>query len=704
MPLVNRTFDQLIDFTRTSAGTFVNSSGNIASTAQSRNLLTFTQEFNNAAWTKTNSQIVPNQNPAAASLGAELVTNGDFASGTTTGWGTANSTLSVVSGALRVTTVSTGTYADATQTIQLVAGRTYLFTFSGTDDSNGTGYATINGAVTLSATKAGSYYITAASTGSAVVTLRVAAPGSAAVPSAGNYVDFDNVSLREVIGGALQAPDGTFTADTIIATATATPALVRTFASTAAAHTFSIYLKQGNTSFSEIEMIDQGTVVNRVRLTYATGALTVVAGSPTGTATSVGNGWWRVTITYTFPAIGAADTLVVYPSTTTGSIGEYCFAWGAQLEQASSATDYTRNFGGLFPPRFDYDPVTRAPRGLLIEEQRTNLLTYSEDLTNAAWVKTGATVTANATTSPDGTSNADKLDEDGSTGQHFAATPIQSYTSGVSYTLSAYVKAAEKTTAYFSFANSVFGASTNATFNLATGTVSSASNCTATITNAGNGWYRCAISATATASVSTVAYIAISSLSSYTGTAGSGIFIYGAQLEAGAFATSYIPTVAAQVTRTADSAVIQSPNFASWFNNVEGTLLVEADSVVGNIAQVNRPAAFSDGGSNNTLSTYIFSALRGTAVSVGGVSQADLSAAGYTANAIGKWAFAYKVNDFALSVNGAAALTDTSGTVPTVDRLSIGSLNAINLLNGHIRSIRFYPTRLSNAQLQALTA
>ena len=162
---------------------------------------------------------------------------------------------------------------------------------------------------------------------------------------------------------------------------------------------------------------------------------------------------------------------------------------------------------------------------------RRNLLTFTEQFDNAAWAKLNTTITADVTTSPDGTSNADKLTETGTTGLHYAANT--SNRTGT-FTQSVYAKAAERTSVAFGLALN----SSGVVFNLSNGTVTSTgvgwSN--STITPVGNGWYRC--SATATLAASWI-YISPNTANSYAGTAGSGIFIWGAQLETGSTATAY---------------------------------------------------------------------------------------------------------------------------------------------------------------------
>ena len=363
-------------------------------------------------------------------------------------------------------------------------------------------------------------------------------------------------------------------------------------------------------------------------------------------------------------------------------------------------------------PRFDYDPVTLAPRGLLAEEQRTNLLLRSEEFDNAAWSKTRSSVTANTTTAPDGTSTADTLTAQAATGNHAVENAV-SFTSGLTYAISVYAKAGTSSFLQIMGFSTPFGVNAFANFNLASGAVGTVgSSATASIQSVGNGWYRCVMVATATGTSTGLAYNMVQSATSarnesWTAAGTETIFIWGAQLEAGAFATSYIPTVASQVTRSADVATITGANFSQWFNAAEGTLVVEA-TTSGDILS-SYSSTILDASVTNIIGTDIDSSgayrLRVTAASV---NQALVGVVNpVAANTTYKLAGAYRVNDFAASANGGAVGTDTSGTVPTgLSYLAIGSSSSVgaNSWNGHIRSIKYFPTRLSNAQLQALTA
>lgn len=349
-------------------------------------------------------------------------------------------------------------------------------------------------------------------------------------------------------------------------------------------------------------------------------------------------------------------------------------------------------------PRFDYDPATLAPKGLLIESQRTNLLLRSEEFDNASWVKANATITANIAVSPDGTMDADKLIATVANSQHrvdFATT-----SAAATHAFSVYAKPAG-----YNFLLIRLGVN-GGYVNLSDGTVAGVtSGYTLTATPAGNGWYRVVL--VGAAALNEVARINVTETvaTDFAGDGTSGIFVWGAQLEAGSFATSYIPTVASQVTRAADQASIVAPNFAPWYNQSEGTFVVEAvtqkpTSLVATVIAIDA----SDGGINNRHYIGVVSASAEVRTVNGGSVQSLLTQA-YTANVIEKYAYAVKANDFAFARNGNIVGTDTSGSMPTIDRMFIGNAaGSAAYFNGHIRSIRYFPTRLSNAQLQALSA
>ena len=353
-------------------------------------------------------------------------------------------------------------------------------------------------------------------------------------------------------------------------------------------------------------------------------------------------------------------------------------------------------------PRFDYDPVTLAAKGLLIEEQRTNLLLYSSDFGNAVWTKANITVTPNSTTAPDGTTSATT----------FAATTTSSAISyqdaiATSTTLvyTIYVKQNTGPTDANTFAvynNTTVTNLSILTVNYSTGVVTHSLGSGATTTNVGNGWWRLSVPISSGVTVGNSVRIYPCFIGNAE-TAGESAFIWGAQLEAGAFATSYIPTVASQVTRSADVASVNT--LSPWYNATEGTLYVEATPY--GVLPDTRIATLDDG---TSLNRHLIWGTLGSSstryeVITGGVTQVGLTVNGtFVANTTTKAAAAYKVNDFAFSVNGGAALTDTVGTLPSVTALRIGGSAGAPLFNGSIRRITYYPRRLSNAELQAITA
>jgi hypothetical protein len=356
-------------------------------------------------------------------------------------------------------------------------------------------------------------------------------------------------------------------------------------------------------------------------------------------------------------------------------------------------------------PRFDYDPVTLAPKGLLIEEQRVNLLLRSEEFDNASWSKVRSSITANTTTSPDGTTNADSFVIDTTPAANHSCSQSVSVTSGTTYALTVFAK-----TDQFSQINLRFSAqfpAGSAFYDLNSGTVSTSGTIvSASMASFGSGWWRCVLVMTANATGASSGQIFLAESGSITisiGDGTSGLFLYGAQLEAGVFATSYIPTVAATVTRAVDSASITGANFLSWYNASEGTVVVSADSVrPTSLSPSTRIFQFDDGTTLNNIRTGSAATLQVVDANIVQVNIGSTPAIPFDGTVF-KFASAYKLNDFATVTTGAVT-TDTSGTVPTVTQISLGGPSTTGILNGHIRTFTYYASRLTNAQLQALAA
>jgi hypothetical protein len=498
-------------------------------------------------------------------------------------------------------------------------------------------------------------------------------------------------------GNTTVAPDGTTTGTTAAFAATTSygyqaPSVPQILGTT---YTFSAWL--WTTTSKATIGIRINANLNGADQTFATVNLT---STPT-----------RVSVTRTFTSsdtniqIGFDNRVGVGGDGIAGSI----VYWGAQLEQRSSVTAYTPTttapITNYIPvlltqqsneARFDHNPTTRESLGLLIEEQRTNLVTYSEQFDNAAWGKANVSITANTIIAPDGALTGDKLVESTASNFHFIYPTSSGTTNGTTYTASIYAKAAERTW----FVLTAYGVSgTDTWFNLSTGVsgATGSSVVSKSISPVGNGWYRCSITYVATGTNNGVSVLpaTANAVSNYTGDGYSGIYIWGAQLEAGAFATSYIPTVASQVTRSADSASMTGANFSSWYNNAEGSFYVDAVASSGSYATY-----ITDGTDNNYIVAGRY-ASSGTAavVTTNTVIQVNFGSGVLT----GKVGFAYKVNDFAVSTNSGTVATDNSGSIPVVNQMRIGSANSGLQINGTMKKLAYYPIRVTNAQLQGLT-
>jgi hypothetical protein len=197
------------------------------------------------------------------------------------------------------------------------------------------------------------------------------------------------------------------------------------------------------------------------------------------------------------------------------------------------------------------------------------------------------------------------------------------------------------------------------------------------------------------------------SLASITGDGYSGFYVWGAQIEARSDATSYIKTEASQVTRSADDAKMTGANFSSWYRQDAGTFFA---NVMGS-SLGNRFVYSVDNGTSTSGNNYMHSAFESNKhfnVVSSGNTVAQLDAGTCTANASAKFACAYTVNDFAASLNGGSVASDPSGNLPIgLSRLLIGNAYDYapqNNINGTIKRLAYYPARLTNAQLQALTA
>ena len=353
---------------------------------------------------------------------------------------------------------------------------------------------------------------------------------------------------------------------------------------------------------------------------------------------------------------------------------------------------------------------------LLLEPQRTNLITYSEDFSNAYWTKTGSTITSNAAISPDGTLNADKLVENTSTGQHNKTAVLGS--SPNAYSFSVYAKSLSGNRyLQLRMANNISG-SIVAKFDLDNGTLvygttlfgSGYSVNSSEIIALSDGWYKCSISGNKTDAVGNnniqtqlSSTTSISEVDSYTGDGTSGVYIWGAQVEEGSYPTSYVVSNSGSAT-TRLAEVCDGSGNASTFNDSEGVLMVDIDF---SYTELNRYITISDGTNSNRVIIGTESSLnliRGYVI-VGGNIQCQIS---YTLSDITishKILIKYKLNDFALWIDGFEVGTDTSGTTPIgMSELAFDNGVGLGDFYGKTKQLQYFDSALTDSELETLTS
>ena len=384
------------------------------------------------------------------------------------------------------------------------------------------------------------------------------------------------------------------------------------------------------------------------------------------------------------------------------SVKEYISA-DMDVTRATDATRVDEN--GLIEdvlsnvPRIDY--TGGGCPHILAEPQRTNLITYSEDYTSG-WIPYQASVNTNEVISPDGSLNADKIIENTANSTHFVAPIVNNIPSSGTATLSVFAKKGEnnwiKLVQYTNYVN----------FDLNNGVVGNSSAISSSIINYGNGWYKCIMNFNIGGSGANVDFKLGENNTSnwddiYTGDGTSGVYIYGAQLEVGSYATSYIPTSGSTVTRNQD--IFTRDGIGSLINSTEGVLFVEIAALT-SLVPLNNWLTITDGTASNQVAIGFETNAKTTVrVDVGGVLQAYITVSGdYSQNR--KLAFKWKENDFALWIDGVEVGVDTSGAT-----LSSGTLNSLqfnwgaggNYTNAKVKQLQVYDTSLSDTQLAALT-
>jgi hypothetical protein len=352
------------------------------------------------------------------------------------------------------------------------------------------------------------------------------------------------------------------------------------------------------------------------------------------------------------------------------------------MASSSGSGTFTTWIIGNRQPRFDYNPTTFAPRGLLIEGSAMNLMTYSEDFNAAAWTDTSITRA---------TGNADPAG--GTTAVRFTASAGNATV----------IRAA------------AIGTSAERTFSVWLRRVTGTGNIQYTQNN-GTNWTTQAITSTWTR------YTFTHTVDHRVGirivTSGDAIEMWGAQLETGSGASSYIPTGASTVQRAADSCTMTGTNFSSWFTS-DGTFYFEFDNSRRVVTSANpTPVALGQYAAGDLIAILMNNGNVGSGASMtvwgsGGTGlQQQTITSGSTVATGNKAAFAFSVSGktgMGALRNGISAATTTTGTVNAKTILFIGGSGSgtsviRDWLDAPIQRIKFFPFQMTSAQLQALTA
>lgn len=385
------------------------------------------------------------------------------------------------------------------------------------------------------------------------------------------------------------------------------------------------------------------------------------------------------------------------------------YGWPLVFSRASTATCFdatgkliTCVSGAL---RHDFDPLTGAYLGVLIEEQRINLVLRSQEFDNAAWTKSNATVTANAAVAIDGTTTADKLVEDNSNGVHLAYQDV-TISAGATHSWSVVAEAAGRTQILLSVQNTSGTNGFSGFIDLSTGAITSfaaAGSGTATAARAvhlGNGRWRCSIAGIVGGSATTArchVYLASAGTAGYAGNGASGVYLRDAQMEAGAFPSSIIPTTISQATRLAD--VLTVPVSAFPFSAAAGTVLVDFRPIAAGIqTEILRLYDGVSGGitlyrkANNTV-CWNFGGQETSQVAV--VAGQRLSVAA-----------CYSGSGDVMVIDGGAVNTKIDSTVPTgITTLALSGAAGGGLaqVGGHFHQVAYFTRRQSNTDQQNLS-
>ena len=758
-------FDSRIEFSRTTNATLIGSDGQLQYAPH--NLLTYSEQFDNAAWAEQQGSVTPNAaaspdgtqtadlfipNTAAGDHGlVALLASQDLSLTRTFSIYLKESGLTTFAIYVRNNAQTIGIQGDVDLSAGTITASNYgspisVLTPTITSVGNGWFRCTVGGALsaTTETLRLGILRnFTGNDTDGIIVwgaQLNVGALQPYHSTTVKNLVgysqDFDNAAWNKngatITTDIVSAPDGSLTADKLIPDTSTGPHYVTPNPGIAfivgQVVTYSVYAKAAELTF--LQLIFTGIGPAASNLTAGFNLTTGIAGTPTAGSTSsivsVGNGWYRCSITVSVatagtptqqirPSLNSSST----PSSYTGDGTSGIYIWGGQMSDSASLDPYVYNKGAAptasvyYGPRFDYDPATLAPKGLLIEEQRTNSLRNNMMVgavagspgtlpTYYGGTTTGGVVTRTivGTGVEDGityidvrfqTTGANNASIRFENGNVIAASPAQVWASAV------YVKLVAGSLSNISEArNIIFEYDAAGAFLVSNYLIF-------TPTSAPLSQQRYLHTKTMVNALTTFVLSGVSL--NFTGAGDATIRIGMPQLELGTFSTSVIPTTTAAATRAADVASMTGANFSNWYNPVEGTLVTTTLAINQTLPPNRFVSTMDDGTLSNIIGAYIDTSLNATSFVVnGGVAayqEVITTVSNTSPNSI---AVTYKANDFMSAANGVLGIPDTSGAIPVVNKITFGNRSdGARPLNGHIRSFQYYPTRLPNNVLQALT-
>jgi len=352
-------------------------------------------------------------------------------------------------------------------------------------------------------------------------------------------------------------------------------------------------------------------------------------------------------------------------------------------------------------PRFDYDPTTLDKRGILVEDQVTNLFLQSSSFNLNPWVISAASVVQQPVSQLGVLTAPFRLTENTTTAKHGVSQTV-STESQQSYTFSVFVKQGTRTKVNLEISS---GSIKQAYFDLGSIQVLSQQDCKAVITAYVDGWFRLSISFTSGSSsaVCSINLATADGVNSYLGNGSAYIDVQAAQLENSSYVTTYIPTTSSQVTRAEDLVYLEAPSL--WYSQGVGTLFVEATAPLGDTSdQVGQCViSMSDEIRDNYLNINRTSTELINFQSIRAYNQVyDFDQTAWVQDSTKRIAYAFDSQGFETWVNSAKQTS-------SAEQSSSGAVNALNTFNaknfgGWIRRIKFYPWTMNEQELKELTS